>query len=53
MKRLRPRQNSAGEEVRKAINYFETNKERMRYSKVYLSVPGWSKLPARLSSGYD
>jgi hypothetical protein len=33
MKRLRPRQNNAGEEVRKAINYFETNKERMRYAK--------------------
>ena len=33
MKRLRPRQNNAGEEVRKAINYFQTNKERMRYAK--------------------
>lgn len=33
MKRLRPRQNNAGEEVRKAINYFQTNKGRMRYAK--------------------
>jgi len=33
MKRLRPRQNNAGEEVRKAIKYFQTNKERMRYAK--------------------
>jgi len=33
MKRLRPRQNNAGKEVRKAINYFQTNKERMRYAK--------------------
>ena len=33
MKRLRPRQNNAAKEVRKAINYFQTNKERMRYAK--------------------
>ena len=33
MKRLRPRQNNAGKEARKAINYFQTNKERMRYAK--------------------
>jgi hypothetical protein len=33
MKRLRPRQSNAGKEVRKAINYFQTNKERMRYAK--------------------
>jgi len=33
------------------------NKERMRYAKfrqqVYLSVPEWLKLAARLLSGYD
>jgi hypothetical protein len=33
MKRLRPRQNKAGEEVGKAIHYFQTNKERMRYAQ--------------------
>ena len=33
MKRLRPRQNNAEEEVRKAIHYFQTNQERMRYAK--------------------
>jgi hypothetical protein len=33
MKRLRPSQNEAREEVRKAIHYFETNKERMRYAQ--------------------
>jgi hypothetical protein len=33
MRRLRPRQNNAAEEVRKAIHYFQTNKERMRYAK--------------------
>jgi hypothetical protein len=33
MKRLRPRQSSVREEVRKAIDYFQTNKERMRYAK--------------------
>jgi len=57
MKRLRPRQSNAGKEIRKAINYFQTNKERMRYAKFrqqgLLSVPGWLKLAARLSSGYD
>lgn len=31
MKRLRPRQPTVREEVRKAIDYFETNQERMRY----------------------
>jgi len=33
MKQLRPRQNTAREEVRKAIHYFQTNKERMRYAQ--------------------
>jgi hypothetical protein len=33
MKRLRPRQDHVQEEVRKAIDYFQTNKERMRYAK--------------------
>jgi hypothetical protein len=33
MKRLRPRQQNVREEVRKAIDYFGTNKERMRYAK--------------------
>lgn len=33
MRRLRPRQHNVREEVRKAIDYFQTNKERMRYSK--------------------
>jgi len=33
MKRLRPRQHNVREEVRKAIDYFQTNKERMRYAK--------------------
>jgi hypothetical protein len=33
IKRLRPRQNRAGEEVGKAIHYFQTNKERMRYAQ--------------------
>ena len=33
MKRLRPRQQNVREEVRKAIEYFQTNKERMRYAK--------------------
>jgi hypothetical protein len=33
MKRLRPRQPNVREEVRKAIDYFQTNKERMRYAK--------------------
>jgi hypothetical protein len=33
MKRLRPRQQNVREEVRKAIDYFQTNKERMRYAK--------------------
>lgn len=33
MKRLRPRQSHVREEVRKAIDYFQTNKERMRYAK--------------------
>ena len=32
MRRLRPKQEQAREEVRKAIGYFETNKDRMRYS---------------------
>lgn len=32
MSRLRPKQGQAREEVRKAIGYFETNKDRMRYS---------------------
>ncbi|MGH8337972.1 MAG: hypothetical protein ACRETL_14375 [Gammaproteobacteria bacterium] len=32
-KRLRPRQDNVREEVRKAIDYFQTNKERMRYAK--------------------
>ncbi len=31
MSRLRPKQKQSKEEVRKAIGYFETNKERMRY----------------------
>ena len=33
MKRLRPRQSNVREEVRKAVDYFQTNKERMRYTK--------------------
>lgn len=33
MKRLRPRQQNVRKEVRKAIDYFQTNKERMRYAK--------------------
>jgi hypothetical protein len=33
MKRLRPRKDHVREEVRKAIDYFQTNKERMRYAK--------------------
>jgi hypothetical protein len=33
MKRLRPHQHNVREEVRKAIDYFQTNKERMRYAK--------------------
>jgi hypothetical protein len=33
MKRLRPRQQNVQEEVRKAIDYFQTNQERMRYAK--------------------
>lgn len=33
MQRLRPRQHRVREEIRKAIDYFETNKERMRYAK--------------------
>jgi hypothetical protein len=33
MKRLRPRLQNVREEVRKAIDYFQTNKERMRYAK--------------------
>jgi len=33
MKRLRPRQSNVQEEVRKAIDYFQTNQERMRYNK--------------------
>ena len=33
MKRLRPRLQNTREEVRKAIDYFRTNKERMRYAK--------------------
>jgi hypothetical protein len=33
MNRLRPRQPNVREEVRKAIDYFHTNKERMRYAK--------------------
>jgi len=33
MKRLRPRQSNVREEVRKAIDYFQTNQERMRYAK--------------------
>lgn len=33
MTRLRPRQDAAREEVRKDIDYFQTNKERMRYAK--------------------
>jgi hypothetical protein len=37
MKRLRPRQDHVQEEVRKAIDYFQTNKERMRYAKSLVS----------------
>src|ERR1700694_4536633 len=33
MKRLRPRQSNVREEVRKAIDYFQTTKQRMRYAK--------------------
>ncbi len=33
MKRLRPRQPQVRDEVRKAIDYFQTNMERMRYAK--------------------
>ena len=33
MKRLRPRSATVREEVRRAIDYFQTNKERMRYAK--------------------
>jgi len=33
MRRLRPRQHHVREEVRKAIDYFQTNQERMRYAK--------------------
>jgi hypothetical protein len=33
MKRLRPRQQNVQEEVRKAIDYFQTNQERMRYAQ--------------------
>jgi hypothetical protein len=33
MKRLRPRQFKIREEVRKAIDYFQTNQERMRYAE--------------------
>lgn len=32
MKRLKPQDHSRKEEVRKTINYFETNKDRMRYA---------------------
>ncbi len=33
MKRLRPRQPNVREEIRKAIDYFQTNQDRMRYAK--------------------
>jgi hypothetical protein len=33
MKRLRPQQRKVREEIRKAIDYFQTNKERMRYAE--------------------
>ena len=33
MRRLRPRQPTVREEVRKAIDYFQTSKERMRYAR--------------------
>jgi len=33
MKRLRPRQEHVQKEVRKAMDYFQTNKERMRYAQ--------------------
>jgi hypothetical protein len=33
VKRLRPHQSNVREEVRKAIDYFQINKERMRYAK--------------------
>ncbi|MFQ5920354.1 MAG: ISKra4 family transposase, partial [Thermoplasmata archaeon] len=33
MRRLRPREEKAQEEVRKAIEYFQTNAERMRYAR--------------------
>ncbi len=33
LKRLRPRERKICEEVRKAIDYFQTNKERMRYAE--------------------
>lgn len=33
MRRLRPRPHNVQEEVRKAIDYFQTNQERMRYAK--------------------
>jgi hypothetical protein len=33
MERLRPRQYKVREEVRKAIDYFQTNKDRMRYAE--------------------
>jgi len=33
IRRLRPRLQNVREEIRKAIDYFQTNKERMRYAK--------------------
>jgi hypothetical protein len=36
LKRLRPREYKICEEVRKAIDYFQTNKERMRYAEFRL-----------------
>lgn len=33
MQRLRPQQQKVEEEIRKAIEYFQTNKERMRYAE--------------------
>jgi len=33
MKRLRPKQRNVSEEIRKAIEYFQTNKDRMRYAE--------------------
>ena len=55
MKRLRPRADKVREEICKAIDYFRTNKDRMRYAEfrrqVSLSVPVSSKPAASPSWG--